>query len=751
VVGRIGRPPCNGLRAGAMLAVRQPSGAAMDSGGLRVGVPMLCAAFALGAPWTLWVARSDYRAATAAWNALAAAPSAEDRVAGRHSGEPGAGRSRRRHDFLTLVPGGDDGTAASAVVVEVAAASFGATPVGSRWRARLAGAQPAFDPLQARPAQQPSGSASIATLILLPLGLLLLWLHRSGRLYRQWRPDCGRHPARRPAGRGASPAAPPQRDPQPPLGYRGKHRRPAVPGQEPGMAIIYRSPLALPAIPEVGVHALVLADAAARGDRPALVDGLSGETVGYAALAAGVERLRGGLAALGIGRGDTVAIMAPNCPAYALVFHAVVGLGAVLTTVNPLSAEPEVRAQLADAGARTLCTTLAFLPLAQALQAAGVVDRLVLLDGAAPAPARGIAQLLQAPPQAAAAVDPGALAVLPYSSGTTGLPKGVMLSHRNLVANLLQVATHFDWGDDEVVLAVLPFFHIYGMQVVMNDGLRRGATLVTLPRFDLEQYLALIPRYRVTRLYVVPPIVLALAKHPRVAEFDLSSLRSVLSGAAPLDAALSRAAAARIGVPVVQGYGMTELSPVSHSCRYADPRPGSIGILVAGAEGRVVDPASGADCPPGVDGEIRVRGPMVMQGYLNNPAATAATVDAEGWLRTGDIGHVDADGYWYVVDRLKELIKVKGFQVAPARLEALLLTHAAVADAAVIGVPDEEAGERPKAFVVRRPGAEVAAEELQAHVAASVAGYERIAELVFVDSIPKSPSGKILRRLLRGA
>lgn len=517
------------------------------------------------------------------------------------------------------------------------------------------------------------------------------------------------------------------------------------------MAIFHRSPLALPAIPALGVHEVVLGEARARGAHPALIDGLSGETVSYAELAGQVERLRGGLVALGVGAGDTVAIMAPNCPAYAVVFHAVVGLGARLTTINPLSAEPELRFQLADAGARTLFTVAAFLPMAQALQAAGVVERVVVIGGEAPAGVHAYAALLDAAPLPGAAVDPASLAVLPYSSGTTGLPKGVMLSHHNLVANLIQVATHFSWGEDEVVLAVLPFFHIYGMQVVMNDGLRRGASLVTLPRFDLEQFLALIPRYRVTRLYVVPPIVLALAKHPRVAEVDLSSLRSVLSGAAPLDAALSRAAAERIGVPVVQGYGMTELSPVSHSCRYADPRDGSIGILVAGAEGRVVDPATGEDCGENVDGEIRVRGPMVMQGYLNNPDATAATLDAEGWLHTGDIGHVDAEGYWYVVDRLKELIKVKGFQVAPARLEALLLTHPAVADAAVIGVPDDEAGERPKAFVVRKPGAEVDAEALKAHVAASIATYERIAELVFVDSIPKSPSGKILRRLLRGA
>jgi acyl-CoA synthetase (AMP-forming)/AMP-acid ligase II len=327
-----------------------------------------------------------------------------------------------------------------------------------------------------------------------------------------------------------------------------------------------------------------------------------------------------------------------------------------------------------------------------------------------------------------------------------------MLTHANLVANLVQLERHLDMDtSDEVLMAVLPFFHIYGMQVIMNDGLRRGATLVTMPRFDLPQFLELIQRYRATRLFVVPPMVLALAKQPIVDDYDLSSVRTLFSGAAPLGPELAEEARARIGAPTIQGYGMTEMSPVSHASRFDDDRPGSIGILVASAEARVVDPETGEDLPVGADGEIWCRGPMVMRGYLNRPDATAETIDADGWLHTGDIGHVDADGFWYVVDRLKELIKYKGFQVPPAELEALLLTHPAVADCAVIGVPDEEAGEIPKAFVVTKPGQEVGAEALQEFVAGHVASYKQIRIVEFTEAIPKSPSGKILRRMLRDA
>src|SRR4029079_14722083 len=351
-------------------------------------------------------------------------------------------------------------------------------------------------------------------------------------------------------------------------------------------------------------------------------------------------------------------------------------------------------------------------------------------------------------PPPALAADPEAVVALPYSSGTTGLPKCVMRTHATLVANLAQSAAALPLEGHDVVIAVLPFFHIYGLQVILNGGLRAGATLVVLPRFDLETFLRAIQQHRATWAFVVPPIALALAKHPAVDGFDLSSLRQVLSGAAPLSADLARAVTKRLGCRMLQGYGMTETSPVTHtnSGPTVETKPGSVGALVANTEGRIVDPESGRGPGPGEQGEICVRGPQIMKGYLGKPEATADMIDKDGWLHTGDIGYVDEDGDFYVVDRLKELIKYKGCPVAPAELEALLLTHPAVADVAVIPSPDDEAGEVPKAFVVTR--AQVTPEELMAFVAERVAPTKRVRRLEMIDQIPKSPSGKILRRVL---
>jgi acyl-CoA synthetase (AMP-forming)/AMP-acid ligase II len=282
----------------------------------------------------------------------------------------------------------------------------------------------------------------------------------------------------------------------------------------------------------------------------------------------------------------------------------------------------------------------------------------------------------------------------------------------------------------------------------MNTGLRAGATIITMPRFDLEAFLQLHVDHRITRSFVVPPIVVALAKHPMVDSFDLSALEQVFSGAAPLSADLAIEAGKRLGCEVVQGYGMTELSPVSQLTPPGQFKPGSVGVTTPNTELRIVGP-SGEDLGFDTDGEIWIRGPQVMQGYLNSPAATADTLDADGWLHTGDIGHIDPDDHVFVVDRLKELIKYKGFQVPPAELEALLLTHPAIADAAVIGRPDQEAGEIPVAFVVLQAGQVVTASEVKAFVADRVAHYKRLGHVNFVDAIPKSASGKILRRLLR--
>ena len=507
--------------------------------------------------------------------------------------------------------------------------------------------------------------------------------------------------------------------------------------------MIHRSPRPDLAIPDVAITPFVFERAARHSDRLAFIDGSTGRSLTYAALLDSIARAAAGFAARGIGHGDVVGILAPNLPEYAVVFHGAVTAGGLTTTINPTYGAEEIRYQLNDAGAQLMVTVGPCLEIAhEAIDGTAVREILVIGESSFDA-------LLDEDPMPPVEVSTDDLAVLPYSSGTTGLPKGVMLTHANLAANLAQIEAQLDFLEHEVFMACLPFFHIYGMQLMMNAGLRVGATVVTMPRFDLERFLALTQEHRVTRLWTVPPMVLGLARHPVVDEYDLSSVRSVLSGAAPLGAELAAEAGTRIGIPVVQGYGMTELSPVSHAPLWEDPRPSTVGLLVANCEARVVDPETGADLGVGEDGELWIRGPNVMKGYLNNPTATAATIDTDGWLHTGDIGHVDDDGYWYIVDRVKELIKVKGFQVPPAELEALLITHPAVADVAVIGIPDDEAGERPKAFVVLKPGVEATETDLQDFVADHVASYKRISGVTFVDAIPKSPSGKILRRLLR--
>jgi acyl-CoA synthetase (AMP-forming)/AMP-acid ligase II len=340
------------------------------------------------------------------------------------------------------------------------------------------------------------------------------------------------------------------------------------------------------------------------------------------------------------------------------------------------------------------------------------------------------------------------LVALPYSSGTSGFPKGVMLTHRNLVANLCQrLGPGAALGESDRLLAVLPFYHIYGLVVLMNGGLSVGATVVTLPRFELEQFLQTIETHRVTYVNVVPPIVVALAKHPAVDRFNLQSLRYIHCGAAPLGESLAIACSERVGAVVRQGYGLTETSPVTHSHPHTGNvvKYGSVGPPIANTECRVVDVLTGEDVAAGERGELWVRGPQVMRGYLNRPEETRAAITADGWLKTGDVAVADADGWFSIVDRVKELIKYNGMQVAPAELEALLLSHPDIADAAVIPVADDVTGELPKAFVVQRNP--IGEDEIMTFVAERVAPYKRVRQVEFVDTIPRSPSGKILRRI----
>jgi acyl-CoA synthetase (AMP-forming)/AMP-acid ligase II len=525
--------------------------------------------------------------------------------------------------------------------------------------------------------------------------------------------------------------------------------------------MIFRGPFPEVVIPELPITPFVFQNAKERADKPALIDGPTGRVITYSELTDSIARVAASLARRGFKKGEVFGILSPNVPEYAILFHAVACLGGINTPVNPLYTEQEIAQQLKDAGARFLVTVPQCLEkVRRAAREANIEELFVFenaaceslkagdfdeADGATP-----FSSLLQGDghfPEVA--INPREdLVVLPYSSGTTGLPKGVMLTHYNLVANMCQMEGLQYFTKNDTLICVLPLFHIYGLVVVLNMGLYQGATIVTVPRFELEPFLQTIQNYGVTLMHLVPPIVLALSKNPLVDNYDLSKLKTIFCGAAPLGEQQTRACMQRLGCDVRQGYGMTETSPVTHSspADRALVKLGSVGVPAPNTECKIVDLESGQSLGPNKEGEVCVRGPQIMKGYLNRPEATAATIDAEGWLHTGDIGYADDDQHFYIVDRAKELIKYKGLQVPPAELEALLLTHDCVADAAVVPYQDDEAGEVPKAFVVLK--GETTAAELMNFVADRVAPHKKIRKLEFIDKIPKSPAGKILRRLL---
>jgi acyl-CoA synthetase (AMP-forming)/AMP-acid ligase II len=511
--------------------------------------------------------------------------------------------------------------------------------------------------------------------------------------------------------------------------------------------VIFKSPHPDVAIPDIALSPFVLGKAQRLGDKVAIVEAGSGRSYTYRQIADGVRKLAAGLHARGFRKGDVLAIMAPNLPEYPIAFHGVATAGGVNTTLNPTYMADEIAFQLNDSRARLLLTIPPLIEKAQEAAAKSKVEEIIVFgaaEGALP-----FASLLIDAEAPDVRIEPAEdLVALPYSSGTTGFSKGVMLTHRNLVANLVQTTACIDITEDEKIMAFLPFFHIYGMTVIMNQGLYQGATLVSMPRFELEPCLQAVQDHRVTRFFLVPPIVVLLAKHPAIDKYDLSSVERAFSGAAPLDADTAEAASKRIGCRISQGYGLTETSPVSHIVADSEtPVPGSVGSTVPNTECKIVDVASAKELGRNEDGEIWTRGPQVMKGYLNNEGATRSSIDADGFFHTGDIGHIDDHDQYFIVDRLKELIKYKGFQVAPAELEALLLSHPDVADCAVIGVLDEAGEEVPKAFVVlKQPRSN---EEIMEFVAARVAPHKKIRRVEVVDQIPKSPTGKILRRILR--
>ncbi|CAI5983681.1 unnamed protein product, partial [Closterium sp. NIES-64] len=517
------------------------------------------------------------------------------------------------------------------------------------------------------------------------------------------------------------------------------------------MEIIYRCPdEAGVTVPnDVLLPEFALENASRWADRRAFVDGVTGRALTFAQVDELVYNVAAGIIDLGIRPGESVLLLLSNMPEYVVLFLGIIAAGAVVTTANPAYSARELAHQMVDAGARMVITSPELLEKVHHVKTGQSIVFVVINNDSSssssnPPGTMSIDRLLhgngskirsqrqhlhtthqqqqhhpsvtapKAPPTAAVVPSQHDTCALPYSSGTTGVSKGVMLSHRNLIANVQQLLAgtnpRLDLCGEDVVLGLLPMFHIYAITLVNLLSLRGGACVVTLPRFDLHQYLRTLQEYKITVAPIVPPIILAMAKLPLVDSFDLSSLRRVVSGAAPLGAELETAFRAKFPtVQLGQGYGMTEASPtVTASRLFArvphPPAPGSCGSVLPLTEVKVVHTGTGESLPPNERGELWVRGPQVMKGYLNNPEATAATITPDGWLRTGDVAYVDKMGEIFVVDRVKELIKVKGFQVPPAELEGLLIAHPDIADAAVVPAPSEESGEVPVAFVVLSQG-----------------------------------------------
>ncbi len=492
------------------------------------------------------------------------------------------------------------------------------------------------------------------------------------------------------------------------------------------------------------------------GDKTAIIDGARSFT--YSQISEYSDRLSAALAGQGVAKGDQVAILAPNCVEFVISFFGILKAGAVVSTINSGYREREIAHQLNDSGAETLIVHEALQPMADLARddVAGLKRDIVIRPDSSDGESFwGLLENAPATPPSVV-IDPKSdVAALPYSSGTTGLSKGVMLTHYNLTSNVRQFVSRKDEQaslvESDVILTHLPLFHIYGMNVLMNGAIGVGATQVMMGRFDMDEFLALLSDHRVSVLFTVPPVGLGLTQYPAVQETDLSALRVGFFGAAPLSEDMQIRIQDALDAPIIQGYGMTEASPVTNA-DFMEPhliRHGSIGPAMPDTDEKVVDLDVGEkEVPAGDIGELLARGPQVMKGYYNNEAATKETLTEDGWLHTGDIVRMDEDGYVWVLDRKKELIKYKGFQVPPAELEGVLLEHPGISDAAVIGKEDIESGEIPKAFVVAGPGAELSAEDVMSFVAEKVATFKRVREVEFTDAIPKNPSGKILRRTL---
>ncbi|XP_059666020.1 probable CoA ligase CCL5 [Cornus florida] len=487
--------------------------------------------------------------------------------------------------------------------------------------------------------------------------------------------------------------------------------------------------------------------------RVALIDSVTNRRVTYMQLQRSIRSLATGLChGLGVRKGDVVFVLSPNSLLYPTICLAVLSVGAILTTANPLNTESEIAKQVRDSGAKL---AIVVPEEVHKLLSTGVPTLLTsrpsddsslsveeLIDGCEP---------LELPQPRPTQSDTAAIL---YSSGTTGTSKGVILTH----ANLISIMTLLKWSVDEtssqndIFLCFIPMFHIYGLAFFVLGLVCAGTTTVLMPKFDFQAMLDAIQTHRVSNIPAVPPVILGLVKYTGKGGHDLSSLRKVGSGAAPLSKEVDEGFRKKFPwVELRQGYGLTESSGAATffvSDEAAKTHLGSCGRLIPSFCARVVDFETGVALPPCQKGELWLKSPAVMKGYLGNEEATAATIDTNGWLRTGDLGYFDEDGFLYIVDRIKELIKHNGYQVAPAELEAILLSHQHILDAAVIPIEDVEAGQIPMAYVVRAAGCELTADQVIQFVASQVAPYKKVRRVGFIDAIPRSAAGKILRKQL---
>jgi len=523
---------------------------------------------------------------------------------------------------------------------------------------------------------------------------------------------------------------------------------------------IFRSKLPDIYIPKhLPLHTYCFENISQFSSKPCIINGATGETHTYADVELTARRVASGLHKTGIHQGDVIMLLLHNSPEFVFAFLGASYAGATATTANPFYTTAEIEKQARAAKAKLIITQACYAEKVTEFGRENGVK--VMCTDKDVEGCLHFSELTGADESELLAVkiSPDDAVALPYSSGTTGLPKGAMLTHKGLVTSVAQQVDgenpNLYFHSEDVIVCLLPLFHIYSLNSVLLCGLRVGATILIMQKFEINALLELVHKYKVTIAPFVPPIVLAIAKSPVVDNYDLSSIRMVMSGAAPMGKELEDKVRVKLpNATLGQGYGMTEAGPVLSMCLAFAKEPfeiksGACGTVVRNAEMKIVDPDTGDSLPHNQAGEICIRGDQIMKGYLNDPEATERTIDKEGWLHTGDIGYIDDDEEIFIVDRLKELIKYKGFQVAPAELEALLIAHPNISDAAVVPMKDEGAGEVPVAFVVRANGSKISEDEIKQYISKQVVFYKRINKVFFTDAIPKAPTGKILRKDLR--